>query len=424
MFSEFLNNLALDNADEISYRYGEVTASLNKKFRDMESKAANSLQVGSIGRKTAIKGVSDLDMLYIMPKGMWADYKDGKQYKLLSDTKDAIKTRYPSTEVFVDRLVVCVQYTNFHIEVQPVFEEDDDSFKYPDTYGDGSWKITKPREEIEAMSEFNIQKNNNLQRLCKMARAWKNKHGVGMGGLLIDTLAYNFLKSITDYDDTNYGYYDVMSRDFFAYLMDQPDQDYYAALGSNQRVRVKKKFQRKAKKAHELCVKAIEVDKQDIAYDKWKKVYGRPFPNRPATSKDVAAASQLNWRNTEQFIEDKFAIDVRYNMTIDCDISQHGFRESSLSDFLRKQFRLAPKKDLKFYIKEHDIKGDYSIYWKVLNRGEVAKKRDMIRGQIFPDSGLEKKIESTDFRGEHIVECYAVKNGVVIAKDRIEVPIE
>uniref|UniRef100_UPI0025B4090C SMODS domain-containing nucleotidyltransferase n=1 Tax=Trichocoleus desertorum TaxID=1481672 RepID=UPI0025B4090C len=235
MFSDFLNNLAIGNAEEISNRYGEVTASLNKNFRDTESKAANSFQVGSIGRKTAIKGISDLDMLYIMPKVMWFDYKDGKQYQLLSDTKDAIKARYPNTKVFVDRLVVCVQYTNFHIEVQPVFEQDDGSFEYPDTYGDGSWKITKPREEIEAISEFNIQKNSNLRRLCKMARAWKNKHGVGMGGLLIDTLAYNFLKSITDYDDKSYGCYDLMSRDFFAYLIAQPDQNYYAALGSNQR---------------------------------------------------------------------------------------------------------------------------------------------------------------------------------------------
>ena len=63
MFSDFLSNLAIDNADEISSRYGEVTASLNKRFRDTESKILNSLRVGSIGRYTAIKGISDLDML-------------------------------------------------------------------------------------------------------------------------------------------------------------------------------------------------------------------------------------------------------------------------------------------------------------------------------------------------------------------------
>lgn len=117
IFRDFLSNLAIDNADQISFRYGEITASLNKKFRDTESKTANSLQVGSYGRWTAIKGISDLDMLYIMPKGKWIDYKDDKQSKLLTDTRDCIKARYPKTTVYVDRLVVRVLYTNFHVEV-------------------------------------------------------------------------------------------------------------------------------------------------------------------------------------------------------------------------------------------------------------------------------------------------------------------
>lgn len=219
MFKDFLSNLAIDNAGQITLRYEEITSCLNKKFRDADSKTANSLQVGSYGRWTGINGISDLDMLYIMPSSSWDTYnvKNG-QSKLLTDTKNAISARYPKTEIYVDRLVVCVQYTNFYVEVQPVFEyydEDDKSyFKYPDTYNGGSWKITKPRQEIAAMKEFVDQKNKNLRKLCKMARAWKNKHGIGMGGLLIDTLAYNFLNATTDYDDKSYLYYNRMSRDF------------------------------------------------------------------------------------------------------------------------------------------------------------------------------------------------------------------
>lgn len=63
-FKQFLNNLAVDNAQTISERYAEITRALNIKFRDTESRTANSLQVGSYGRHTAIKGISDLDMLY------------------------------------------------------------------------------------------------------------------------------------------------------------------------------------------------------------------------------------------------------------------------------------------------------------------------------------------------------------------------
>jgi hypothetical protein len=133
-------NIAVDNAEVISLRYEEITSALNKRFRDTESKTANSLQVGSYGRWTAIKGISDLDMLYIMPAGSWDTYYvEGGQSKLLSDTCKAIKARYPNTDVFVDRLVVRTLYTDFHIEVQPVFEQTDGNFLYPDTNGEGSW---------------------------------------------------------------------------------------------------------------------------------------------------------------------------------------------------------------------------------------------------------------------------------------------
>ena len=63
------------------------------------------------------------------------------------------------------------------------------------------------------------------------------------------------------------------------------------------------------------------------------------------------------------------------------------------------------------------------MYWKVLNRGSEAIRLDKIRGQIEPDSGSKIKKEHSDFRGEHVVDCYAVQDGVVVAKDRIHVPI-
>lgn len=423
MFSEFLDNLIISNRDVISSRYGELTAALNKKFRDTESKTDNSLQVGSFGRNTAIDGVSDLDMLYLMPKGKWPDYeKQGGQSELLRDTKDAILARYPNTAVRVDRLVVTVTYKDFHVEVQPVFEQDDGSFKYPDTKNGGSWKITKPKEEMKAIAELDASKNFNLRRLCKMARAWKNKHGVNMGGLLIDTLAYNFLKSTTEYDDKSFLYYDWLSRDFFKYLADEPDKDRYSAPGSNQHVKVKEKFQKRAQRAYELCLKAIEAEKQKNVNEKWKAVYGKPFP----AAKEEAAEARVakTWDDTEEFIEDKFPVDIRETLRIDCEVIQNGFRKHFLRDLLTKRFPLYSNKKLKFWVRELSVKQEpFRIYWKVLNRGDEAEKQNCIRGQIVLDGGWRVKEEHTNFRGDHVVECYCVKNGVVVARDRIRVPI-
>ena len=428
IFKDFLNNLKVDNADQVSLRYGEITKSLNKKFRDTESETANSLQVGSYGRYTGIKGISDLDMLYIMPKTEWDTYKDGKQSQLLTDVKNAIKARYPKTDVRVDRLVVTVTYTNFHIEVQPVFEKADDNgnsyFHFPDTYNGGSWKKTKPRQEMEAIRDLNTQKNKNLRLLCKMARAWRNKQGVSMGGLLIDTLAYNFMKSTTYYDDKSYLYFDYLSRDFFGYLAAEPDKDHYQAPGSNQDVKVKKKFQKQAKEAYDNCIDAISADGQESAYKKWRKVFGRSFPKAIVVQESVSKALRA-YRDTEQFIEDMYPVDIRNSIRIDCSVQQNQDLPKSLLDMLARRFTISNNKKLVFNIIEHDLKDYFSVKWKILNKGAEAEKRDCIRGQIeIPNYEATSRKETANFTGIHLVECYAIQNGVVVARDQIKVPIQ
>ncbi|OCG65838.1 SMODS domain-containing nucleotidyltransferase [Gilliamella sp. Fer4-1] len=422
MFKEFLANLKIDNSEQITSRYEEITCCLNKKYRCSDAKTSNRLQIGSYGRWTAIKGISDLDMLYIMPNSKWYDYQNsGGQSKLLKEIKDVIQRRYPTTEVKVDRLVVTVTFNNFYIEVQPVFELDDGNFQYPDTYDGGSWKITKPREEISAMKEFVDNKNNNLRCLCKMVRAWKNNHGIAMGGLLIDTLAYNFLNSNTYYDDKSFSYYNHLSKDFFEFLKDQGDQDYYLALGSRQQVKVKKKFQQAAKKAYEMCLDAIDSGGNDIAYDKWRKIYGSAFPCRPKQLSESRAQLSYNFSNTEEFIEDKYPIDIRYSFKLDCIVTQNGFRPFRLSSHTR---RLSVNKRLNFVASDIDVPEPYIIKWKILNIGQEAERRDCIRGQILNDNGNKEKIESTSFTGDHLVECYVIKNNIVVAKENIIVPIE
>jgi len=425
-FKEFLSNIKIkdDRADDISYRYGRITKALNQEFRDTDSKTANSLQVGSYGRYTGIDGISDLDMLYIMPASKWADYsKAGGQTKLLQDTKTAISNTYSSSDIRVDRCVVTVTFTDSHIDVQPVFEVEEQNYKYPDTYGVGSWKITMPRKEMDAMVEFEPNKNRNLRRLCKMARSWKNKHGVCLGGLLIDTLAYKFLKSNTYFNEKSFAYYDEMCRDFFKYLYDQPkDQTEYGALGSKQRVKVKKSFKRKAKKAFDLAGEAIDATSDKTKHNKWRDIFGNVFPKYESEEKEALVINS-SYRNSEVFIESYYSIDIRYDLKIDCEIKQNGSRDGLLREYLFKKIRLLPNKSLRFYIEKIDVPAPFAVKWKVTNRGEQAIKRDCIRGQIIDDLGSFERKESTNFKGSHFVECYIIKNNKVVARDTIDVPI-
>lgn len=245
-----------------------------------------------------------------------------------------------------------------------------------------------------------------------------------MGGLLIDTLAHNFLKSVTDFDEKSYLYYDWMCRDFFLYLSELPEQDYFAALGSGQRVKVKDKFQKKAQLAYDLTLEAIAETDEAKWGEKWRKIFGLPFPVVETVQKAEARSLALeSARNTEQFIEHQHPLDIRASLKIECDVSQNGFREWKLRELLRQKMPLRVKKSLRFYVVEHNISGQFQVHWKVLNRGAEAIKKDCIRGQIMRDDGSMSITESTSFSGDHIVECYAVQNGVVIAKDRIHVPI-
>lgn len=421
IFDALLANLKVgETAALVATRRDEIVKRLNKDFRSKDSCTDYKLMIGSFGRHTAIKGVSDLDMIFILPAGIRSGYADETgPRRMLDRVRDDLKVTYPNTEIRVDQCVVRVQFaTNaFKFEVQPAFENADGSFAYPDTKAK-DWKVTKPREEIHAIRECNDRTSTNTRHLARMVRSWKNENGVNMNGLLIDTLVHNFFDQTSDYDAASTGSFDRMARDFFEFLQDEPEQDYYLALGSRQRVHVKAKFQSKAKKAYNRCLEAIDLEGKPSANRKWREVFGTSVPLATTTKE-----SSKSFTDTEEFIEDRFPVDVTASVSIDCEVIQNGFRPMSLRTMRRNGFPLKADRSLRFAVLSCSVPPPYELKWKVLNTGPQAEARNMIRGQIVDSSKPGVRIEHSDFKGEHVVECYIVKDGVVVARDRIEVPI-
>lgn len=88
-----------------------------------------------------------------------------------------------------------------------------------------------------------------------------------------------------------------------------------------------------------------------------------------------------------------------------------------------KHLSVIELKDLTGYEDNSKRRNDINNkYWKVRNIGEVAERKNMIRGQINRTDDKHQK-ESTSFEGPHFVECYIVKNNVCVAKARIDVLI-
>lgn len=72
-----------------------------------------------------------------------------------------------------------------------------------------------------------------------------------------------------------------------------------------------------------------------------------------------------------------------------------------------------------------DVPGDYEVWWKVRNRGDVVKRAGQLRGQIVRqgNDGRKQQTEPTPYPGRHYVEAYVAQNGVVVASDHHEVHI-
>lgn len=422
-FSTFLTNIKLNNDETLSNRYAQITKKLNQRFRNSDSETANRLQVGSYGRYTGIKGISDLDMLYIMPNYLWNEYKNSPD-KLLRHTRDALRERYPKSDITYDTLVVVINFCNFKFEIQPVFEgEEKDGLKtylFPDTKK-GYYRCTMPRHEQNEMTVFRQEHGDTHRLLCKMMRSWTNNVGLQMGGLLLDTLAHKYLRDDSDLAATPISKFDTLCQGFFDFLRNEPSQDHYHALGSGQDVKVKHKFQNKAKKAYALASKAISAENEDDKHTNWRSIFGNNFPKVSAVMENFSTSVVDN----EEFIEDMYTIQIQGDLRIDCEVKSNGYRERLLSCILRNSQKISRVRSLDFYIDSTDIPEPFIVKWKVRNVGDEAIRRNCLRGQIIDSNTRDKKgrHESADFKGPHYVECYLIKDGYVVARDHIEVPI-
>lgn len=286
-FSGFCDALVIQDGGTISYRYKAITRRLNTDFWTTTSDTAHSLYVGSYGRNTAIVGFSDLDVIMELPYATYVQYdkySGNGQSALLQAVKTSVERTYTKTSIRADGQVILIPFEDgITFELMPAFTNNDASYTFPDANSGGSWKTTNPRPEIEAIRARNNDCNGNLVRLCRMARAWKNKWDVPIGGLLIDTLAYQFIES-WQYRDKSFLYYDYMARDFFAWMKAQDkDQEWWRAPGSGQYVYGKGLFQYKATQCYNLAAEAVMHEhaapkREWSAKQKWREIFGTSFP--------------------------------------------------------------------------------------------------------------------------------------------------
>lgn len=288
MFEEFCFQLPLsvEKRSSIADRTARIVRRLNTDFRQTTSDAANRFYVGSYGRNTAVASVSDIDLMYVLPYETYAQYdvySGNKQSLLLQAVRNSLNTTYANSAVIADGQIVKILFTdNIIYEIVPVVLNTDGSYRFPDSNNGGSWRFCKPKQEIEEFAAKNASCNKNLVELARMARAWRDANDVKMSGMLIDTLAYQFIESWA-HRDKSYLYYDYLSRDFFSFLGQQNrQQGYWIAPGSGCHVHRTGSFELKARQAETVSLEAIknlEASHFWAAKQKYREIYGTLFPN-------------------------------------------------------------------------------------------------------------------------------------------------
>lgn len=277
--------IGTEKRSSIGYRTGRIVGQLNADLRGLDSKTSYRFYVGSYGRSTAIPSVSDVDLLYELPYELYARFNGHSgngQSALLAHVRASIVKTYSVTEIGGDGQVIVLRFDDgVRFEVLPAFSNTDGGYTFADTNNGGSWRACKPKQEMDAFSTRNSVCNGNLVELARMARAWRDQNNVSMSGMLIDTLAYQFIDG-WQYKDKSYVYYDWMTRDFFAFLAGQSTtQTYWSAPGSGSRV-YGSGFQYKARQAELRTKEAIDSQQNNYDYtakQTYRGIYGTDFPS-------------------------------------------------------------------------------------------------------------------------------------------------
>jgi len=286
-FSTFCSQLRIgaELRGSIANRSARMIGRLNYDFRGIDSSSANRFYVGSYGRSTAIPSVSDVDLLYELPASLYTKYNAyaaNGQSALLSAVRASLQKTYATSAIAGDGQVIVIQFTDgIKFEILPAFSNTAGGFTFADSNGGGSWKACQPKQEMQAFSAQNEACARNLVELSRMARAWRDCNSVSISGMLIDTLAYQFIGGWAHRAES-YLYYDYLTRDFFNFLANQSAaQNYWMAPGSGSYV-YGGSFQYKARQAELRALEALshQLLGQDwSAKMKYREIYGTAFPS-------------------------------------------------------------------------------------------------------------------------------------------------
>ena len=394
------------------------------------------IQIGSYPRFTAIRPLHDLDILYVL--GDWNE-RDYDPEEALKELLEKIKREYVSPPNYVWRASlqthsITVNLTGeiiFSVDIVPAYafgrnKFGNDTYKVPEILevrrGESrkdfydrlhsrgrrmKWIHTDPRGYIEAAKRIN-QGNSDFRKTVKIVKAWKNSCKEKDSDFKLKSF---HIEQVITRDFQRNGKRDIFSGvfEFFVNIpkiigtpqvRDRADQGkfidaYLKDLSQEQKNRIIQARDGFLKKLEEFS----ETDSVDELID-------AHFYQRVLRSKEEE-------KGLEKFLFDykiPICTDDSLGFVIDGYITSEYGKEygwlSDANDKVRKEM------EIDFQIRKDVRYKDYTL-WKVRNSNDSPQPRGEITKHQTPNDP-----ETTQYDGTHYVECYAILNGVCVAKSR------
>lgn len=415
-FKEFLSNIEPSNST-VTY-----ISSIQRNIREFLLKDSSYKDVyvdsflsGSYAKKTSIRpkvgsNRRDVDIIIITNYSISDNSVD-----VIKELYDLFKNNKKYNNVRKQKRSVSVEMNEISIDIVPVIKKSDSEIYKIGNSEKYEWIDTNPKCHIEWSSERNKETDNKYKKIIKILKWWNQTNqilnikfpkGISLEKLISDCFG-DFNTPMEDLLISTIKNINKMLNNYLQLNIVPTIED--PCLSGNDLF--EKYSINDLKRYINLLKNHLEyLELEEYSNEAWRSVLGKEFP------KDKTKES------SEEFIDNHYNIDLKYNLGIDCEVKQDGWRTFKLLDYLRTGGVLRENKKLKFYIENNDTPKPFKIFWKVRNVGPIAINRSMIRGQIIK-SNNETLNENTNFSGPHYVECYIIKDNICVARARIDVPI-
>lgn len=418
-------------------RLKEGLKEYNEEYNTTYKLAEEPIVQGSVAMSTVTQNESkdyDIDVAIVfdnLPEGTIAT-KNMVVKALKKKTKQF--NIEPESKTNCIRIVYAEGY---HIDfaIYRRYKDEDDNYKYE--HCGSEWRERNPRSITQWFLEQNKEKDYKLREVVRLLKmfsksrgGWKNMPG----GLIQSVLADEKFKSFERIDERFYYTIEAI-KDRLAddkEVNNPTDPTKSLKLVSDDSTKMDNLYNRLNDKLLKLAVLFDSTCTHNQAIEAWGGFFNHGYWTEQKqkelsnVSKSYATLLEtqefLDYKETEEFIQYQFPVNIQCELKLDCRVLKDQKTIGWLKTMLKQRELLLPGHVLKF-IASTNAPSPFEIYWKVKNRGEVAKRENCVRGQIVQTDELVH-YEPTAFKGDHYVECYIVKNGVCIAKQRIDVPIK